>query len=957
MSKLLLQTYIGKLPEQLRDPTGHLVDKFILNSGDYLGRLEDKKLLQALVRVFAISPYAAEICLRDPACLVNFHETKDLYRPYQVGDFDNKFNRIVTEVSSQMELTNALGYIRAQEMLRIIFRALMGWSELEETMRELSLFAEHCILITLRLVNGWQAQQWGTPSLNRIKNLGLGVIAVGKLGGIELNFSSDIDLIFVYPHKGNIKEAGGHLSYEHYFTRLVQRVIQVLTATTPWGRLFRVDLRLRPFGASGPLVISFPALQAYYQQQGRDWERYAWIKARVLGLTEYQWAEPLQRIVKPFVYRKYIDYGAIEVLRSIKQLMLQAGQGESIHQDLKRGDGGIREIEFIAQALQLIQGGQVPAIQVNQTLTALSLLAQKNLLSPEVVADLVDAYYFLRDSEHILQMIADRQTHRLPKDEIDKLRLAYAAGFATWDEYYEQLEQIQNRVKAHFNDVLGRSTLEESAQSRQLGYQLQAVWEGSLGTGDSGQIIKNVGFSDVDEVMRSLEAFKVSKRIQLLHQLTKSQLNRLIPTLLKLIGKCNNSVETLHRVLMLLENIIRRSAYFALLLENPEACKYLVKLFSASLWIAEHVSLHPSLLAELLNSDTLTGIALEGEFAAKLDQVMSPLAGDDLETQLEAIRYFKLCQVFRIASSDALTTLALMQVSNCLSALAETILRKVQQIVYQDKKQVAVQAEEVPLECDFAIIAYGKLGGIELSYDSDLDLVFLHNHAPIDQALIIRVAQRIVRILNTSTRTGRLYAVDTRLRPSGEAGLLVSQIDAYIDYQQNKAWTWEQQALVRARAISGSPAIISKFEMLRCAVLRKKRDVNKLRREITLMRRRMQQQKEVKREGLFDIKQGRGGIIDLEFIVQFMVLAWAVNNPSIVKYTDNIRILESIAQEKLMPKVDVEFLVDAYKKYRFYVHQGILQKQSFLIEEQQFRSEREGVIRLWKNLLGQGVKS
>ncbi|MEE9451125.1 MAG: bifunctional [glutamate--ammonia ligase]-adenylyl-L-tyrosine phosphorylase/[glutamate--ammonia-ligase] adenylyltransferase, partial [Gammaproteobacteria bacterium] len=767
---------------------------------------------------------------------------------------------LIKAVTSEEVLQRALRRLRRREFVRIAWRDLSGWVDLQETVHDLSQFADCSILAVLNLLHQWQMRLLGEPVDEAGNVQSLLVIALGKLGGGELNFSSDIDLSFAFPVNGEIHNHGKILSYEQYFIRLARRFIRVFSANTQDGFVFRVDMRLRPYGDAGPLVMSFSAMETYYQEQGRDWERYALVKARVLT-EDKQYRQQLAGIIRPFVYRRYLDYSAIVAMRNIKRLLARQVKVKGLQQDIKRGAGGIRQIEFIVQTLQLIRGGQVVDLQTTSIFEIFIQLQQQKILTKEIVEKLRQAYEFLRRLEHVLQMIADKQTHELPVDKLEQVRIAYALGFKNWQALKKVLETWRKFVKNNFEKMLAqeKSQIEKSS----LDEQVRAMWLGEVNEIAAKKILQRLGFKSADETFRLLKKFHSSRRCRQASQLSRSRLDVLMPVLLRLSAQCDPSTITLQRVLHLLEAVIRRSTYLVLLWEKNQTLQHLMELLSKSEWIAEQVIAHPQLLDELLHTKALYKPQTKQALIKELDQTLAQLPEQDLEMQTEALCVFKLAQQLRVAAADVSGTLPLMQVSDHLTHVAEVIIQKVKQLAMEEiHHKYAQSASEILPEEDFIIIAYGKLGGIELSYDSDLDLVFLHNNLAADPQITLRLAQRILHLLTVRTHAGLLYRVDPRLRPSGASGLLVSHIDAFIEYQQKQAWTWEHQALVRARVVSGGGKIEVHFNAARRSILQRQRDQCKLRQEVVNMRVRMRAANEVKQAGCIDIRQCAGGVTD-----------------------------------------------------------------------------------------------
>lgn len=943
---LSIAQHLKLIPQTLR-ATALSYEQFIVQHQD---DLQDEAMLAALLRVFTISQFVAGSCQREPELLIDLIRSGDLQRSYDDSVYQTKLQILAQEVSTQAVLQRRLRRLRRREFVRIAWRDLCGWASLTETMHDLSRFADQCITVVIDLLHRWQMRLYGNPVDEQGNIQPLLVVALGKLGGSELNFSSDIDLMLVYPVNGEISGSTQPLSHDQYFVRLAQAFIKVLSENTADGFVFRVDLRLRPYGEGGPLVLSFAALEAYYQEQGRDWERYALTKARLLGGRLRQ-REQLAGIINSFVYRRYLDYSTLTAMRTLKQLILRQVQTKGLQRDVKRGVGGIRQIEFIVQALQLIRGGREKNLQLPGIFAALNQLQQHGILTTDVVSHLRNAYELLRRTEHVLQMIADQQTHMLPTDEIERFRLVYALGFNDWRKLMIRLSRSQKFVENYFEQMLARSVDAAKNKALPLDDQLQAVWLGEITGLAAVRILRAAGFTDTEKAQQLLQMFHSGRRYKRASQLSRSRLDVLAPVLLRIIGKCTQPVATLARVMSLLESVVQRSTYLALLWENHQILARLVKLLDSSPWLAQQVIEHPLLLDELLHAETLNQPGTEPALMQALDQLLVQIPAFDQEEQIDSLRRFKLCQVLRVAAADVDNALSVMQVSDHLTHTAVVILRKIKQLALSDiHARYAHEAKKILSEQDFIIIAYGKLGGIELSYDSDLDLVFLHNNLAADGQITLRLAQRIIHLLTVRSRLGGLYQVDPRLRPSGSSGLLVSHIDAFIEYQQQQAWTWEHQALVRARVISGSGEIESRFNALRRSILQRKRQQSQLQQEVVVMRERMRAATEVKRAGMVDIRQCPGGITDIEFIVQYGVLAWAAQVPALTDDTDNCRILRKFSCHELMAEDDVQLLVEAYQCFRLQVHHCALQNQPALIAEDELPGLREGVCRIWQRL-------
>jgi len=938
--------------------------------------------LAAFERVCGASDFVTEQVCRDPQMLLELAESGELERSFAVGELRDQLAAALLAADSEDELGRNLRRQRTRQQVRIIWRDLTRQADLVETCRDLSNMADASIDLAYQWLYQRHCQQFGVPTGRRSgEPQHMVILGMGKLGAVELNLSSDIDLIFGYPEGGETVGAKRPIDNQEFFIRLGQRLIKALDPITVDGFVFRVDMRLRPYGSSGALVLSFNALEQYYKDQGRDWERYAMIKARVVGGDQVA-GEQLLDMLRPFVYRRYLDFSAIEALRTMKQLIQQEVRRKGMAENIKLGSGGIREVEFIAQAFQLIHGGRDLSLQQRPLLKVLSTLEGQGYLPPAVIKELRDGYEFLRYTEHAIQAIADRQTQMLPEGEQDQARIAFMLGFPDWASFHERLMFWRGRVAWHFRQVIADPDSDPDAQEEAedegevvVGGEWLPLWEESQDEHAACRQLREGGFVDAEKALKQLSNLRNSAQLRAMQRLGRERLDAFIPRLLAQAVEHENPDLVLERVLPLVEAVARRSAYLVLLTENPNALRRLLTLCAASPWIAEQIARFPLLLDELLNEGRLFSPPLAPELAAELRERLTRIPEDDLEQQMEALRHFKLAHRLRVAASEITGSLPLMKVSDYLTWLAEAILEQVLALAWRH----TVARHGTPSRpdgtlCDpgFVIVGYGKVGGIELGHGSDLDLVFIHDGdpqaetdgaKPIDGAqFFTRLGQRIIHLLTTQTNSGQLYEVDMRLRPSGASGLLVSSLNAFSRYQENEAWTWEHQALVRARVLVGSREVGTAFEKVRAAVLGRERDLDTLRQEVSEMRAKMRDNLGSKATAAgtgpnaflasapFDLKQDAGGIVDIEFMVQYAALAWSREHPALLRYTDNIRILEGLEQAGLIPDTDASLLREAYKAYRSAAHRQALQKEAGVISGDQFQAERREVMRIWAEL-------
>ncbi len=922
----------------------------------------DSAILEQLCRIWACSDFVARSCVRDPGMLTELLASGDLWCSYTPDECAIRLVRALAEVENETQLGIFLRRFRRREMVRIAWRDCLGFAVLEETLAELSRLAEALLADTLQRLYEWQTQRLGVPRNSVGQAQQLVVLGMGKLGGGELNYSSDVDLIFTYPQSGET-DARRPLSNEEFFRRLGQRFIKILSEPTAEGFVCRVDMRLRPFGDSGSLVMPFTAVKEYYQNHGREWERYAMIKARVVA-GDQRAGNQLLAEMRPFIYRRYLDYGAFEALRTMKALIAKEVVRKGLQRNIKLGPGGIREIEFIAQVFQLIYGGREPALQARSALKVLSYLADSRRLPRNAVAGLKQAYAFLRCVENRLQAYADQQTHNLPEEPVAKLRLAYAMGFFDWQAFSAVLKEHVRTVSAQFELIFAAPQTETEQDGTALDFVL--LWRGVTDEENAMQFLAEHGFEDPARVCSALQAFKNSYSYRSMSQRGRERMHTLMPLLLGAVAGTTNTTVTLERILRLLETIARRSVYLTLLVENPLALSQLVKLCAASAWISKYLTRYPLLLDDLLDPDTLYHPPDRSRLGGELDSYLTRVPKQDTEQVMDALRHFKQTNVLRIAAADVSDAMPVMIVSDYLTEIAEVLLRKVLALARDDLipryGQPCCSEDGKRREAQFAIIAYGKLGGIELNYGSDLDLVFLHDSRGERQqtngpreldnpTFFARLVQRIIHWLTAHTPAGELYEVDTRLRPSGRAGLLVSSIDAFAEYQRSQAWTWEHQALVRTRVVAGPAELAKQFSDIRHEVLARKRDLLHLRREVREMRERMRQELGSHEPGYFDLKQDRGGIADIEFMVQYAVLANAHRYPALLIYTDNIRQLDGLEKFRILTTEEATRLRDAYRSLRHRLHQLTLQEQSGMIPETELSDDRQTVLGLWRQVM------
>ncbi|MRI31626.1 bifunctional [glutamate--ammonia ligase]-adenylyl-L-tyrosine phosphorylase/[glutamate--ammonia-ligase] adenylyltransferase [Endozoicomonas sp. OPT23] len=927
------------------------------------------KILQKTAKLWAGSDFAFEQCLKHPDLL--FSPSEHL-AAFSAGQHHSALEELIDSVTNEADLIQKLRIYRNRQMVRIIWRDLNRLASMQETTADLSEMADACVDKALQWLYDDACKTLGTPMGamygEEPEPQKMVVLGMGKLGANELNLSSDIDLMFTYPNKGETKGGRRALDNQEFFNRLGQRLIKVIDSKTADGFVFRVDMRLRPYGSSGSLSMSFSAMEQYYQDQGRDWERYAMIKARAIA-GDLDSGHQLLDTLKPFTFRKYIDFSAIDSLRDMKKLIQREVKRKGMEGNIKLGPGGIREVEFIVQSFQLIHGGRDWALQQKSLLTVLEELKVKEYLPASATDELRAAYIYLRNLEHAIQALQDKQTQQLPIDNETLDRLAFSMGQRDWSELLSVLDDYREKVTQHFDDVVADpedSTEEQTAEA--TGWHL--LWMGHLSEEEELNQFEKHGFHDSDSALSRFKALRDGKAITRVRRVSRERLDDFIPHLLVQISDTESPDTALSRLLPLIESVLRRTAYLVLLMENPGALEHLIKLCTASPWIADEISRYPALLDEFLNIDDLYNPPKRNDLEHDLRQQLAHIPEDDLEAQMEVLRHFKMGHVLKVAASQAAGTLPLMKESDYLTWIAEVLLEQVVDIAWKnmvEKHGYPVSKNGQPCNPGFAIIGYGKLGGIELGPGSDLDLVFIHDgnpnkptdgQRPLDGSMFFtRLGQRIIHILTTQTPSGRLYEVDMRLRPSGASGMLVSSLEAFEKYQRNEAWTWEHQALVRARAVAGDKELTEKFEKLRRTILATKRELPELKAEVIKMRNKMHEhltstKLDATGEPMFHLKHGEGGIVDIEFLMQYAVLAHANSHADITEFTDNVRISESLEKAEYLSEQEGYDLREAYKFLRKAAHSRAFLSERSFVPVKQVEPLTASVTELWKKWLG-----
>ena len=861
--------------------------------------LERPRALERLRRVAVASDFALDVLQQQPDLLDTLLRTD--------GDAAVPPPRL--EPHAQADWPVQLRRYRRAASTRLVWRDVLGLDTVQDTLAGSTALAETCLALALDALETLFAQRHGRVLDGEGRPVRLVVFGLGKLGGGELNFSSDIDLVYGF-ESGGESDGARALAAEDYFTRLGQQLARLLDETTTDGFCHRVDLRLRPFGNAGRIALSFAAMEQYFQREGRDWERYAWQKARPVA-GDLEAGERFLALLRPFVYRRYLDFGALDGLRTMKAMISAEVARQDLADDIKRGDGGIREVEFLAQALQLIRGGREPALRERRLLPALAALHAAGQVSDEALSRLRDAYLCLRRVENRLQMLRDAQTHVLPHDPLDRLRIARGLGFDDWTGLQAEVTRRRRHIAHEFDALLAvRSQQREPEADHDL-----AAWWQALPEGGDPAALTAVGFQDARDVDGALRDFARSPSVRDLSDAARARLDRLMPVLLQASAPADRPLQAIRRLLAVLHNLLRRASYLALLDEQPAALARLVGLVTRSAFLAERLAAHPLLLDELLDARVEGALPDRDALAAACARALRQA---DLEASLFMLNEVRQQLSFRIALATLDRRLDAQTATRQLAWLADAVVDVVLSLARGDLERAH---GPVP-GARFAVIGYGSLGGEELGFGSDLDLVFLYDAPPEAQSTgarpldaqrwASRLAQKVVNLLGTVTGGGRLYDVDVRLRPDGGKGLLVSSLASYAEYQRERAWTWEHQALVRARFVAGDDGMAAAFEAVRRETLGRPRDAAAVHADVAAMRRRMRSELDRSTPARFDLKQGEGGLVDLEFLVQSWVLQSAHATPALLEPRATPPLLDAAVGAGLMHTADRDALQAAH---------------------------------------------
>jgi len=950
----LISRVFPALPQTLyQDLQRRIQDYFSAGDIQDISQLPVKP--QDFIRMMLFSPFTAEHITANPLILDRLGKSGDIDTSYDPGAFKNKLAAFICDSHDNAGLKARMLEFKVYEIIRIAWRDLTGAAPLSETMADLSDLARACISCGFEQLYPGLTQKWGTPRDKDGHTQNIVVLGMGKLGAGELNFSSDIDLIFVYPNSGQT-DGDRSISNDEFFTKLCREFIKLFSMDNGI-HFYRVDTRLRPFGDSGPLVMDAEAFEHYYQSQGREWERYAMIKASPVA-GDIAAGYTIIQTLKPFIFRRYLDYSSFDSFRDMKQRITFQVKNARLKHNIKIGSGGIREIEFFGQLFQLIRGGVEPALQARPILPVLDTLVEKKLIDQKVCDQLKQAYHFLRLVENRLQAYQDRQTHDIPDNPVHRQILALSMGYVDEDAFYAELSRIQGVVHKHFSRLLVQADDEDKDNSSQ---ELKQIWDSITDPQFQGEDLSISGYQDTGSVVRLLKALAAHPHTRQLSQTGRNKLSQLLPRLIKKVGEHPDAEEVMAKLIDLVTTIERRTCYLSLLIENKGALDTLIVLARKSPWIISFLSQHPVLLDELIYPETLYSPPKRDMLEREMESLMARVPQDDPEYLLEALNIFRQINTLRVAAADVSGNFALMKVSDHLTWIAETILNQVVasswQIVTEKYGYPKGMEGKGVEECGFIAIAYGKVGGLEMGYKSDMDMVFIFDAEPgitsgTERSVDItrfysNLGQRIIHALTMHTSAGTLYGADMRLRPGGDSGTIITHIQTYEDYLEKQAWTFEHQALIRARPVAGDPALFKRFDTIRKKILTRKRDDTILKKEVGQMREKMRVQRLKYESGVFNLKQSRGGIVDIEFLVQYLVLRHACDYPDVVEWTDNVRLLQALSVDGLISGEESSILQNAYVAMRRAMHRLTLQERSATVDEYLFSEQAAKVAQIY----------
>lgn len=904
--------------------------------------------LEQVQHFWCCSEFAYQQCLQDSQILsLCLQQTAEL-------NLTEAMQSIITQANTCQnteQLHQILYQAKQQAMVIIAWHQLILHTDILQILEVTSYVADVILQLTVQHCYRFLQERLATPMLDETQPMPLYILALGKLGGYELNFSSDVDIIFAYAADGLLVTRGREITHQHFFTQLVQSCVQVLHPTQHPAWIYRVDLRLRPYGGSGALASSFAALEKYYQEQGRDWERYAILKARIINPDQH--CQALQALLKAFVYRRYSDYAIFAALRDMKLMIEEQGKAHNQQQDIKRGEGGIREVEFTIQAIQILQGGRTHALCTPSIITAMQVCLHEKLLPAEQVMTLLQGYRFLRTLENCLQIYDNRQVHDLPQDPLLQTRIATAMEYTDPQGLLTDLNQVKQQVNHIFRAIIMPDKQEERSFN---------LFAPDINQKRIQDYLQSLGFAEDEALVNELLTLRKYIFSREATSIARNRMAKLLPTLLERLKQESNPGKVLQQLMPLLIAISLRSAYLVLLLENKNTLNWLVVLAKTSQWIMTRITEFPILLDELLYPQNAMPQITNDSLGQELTKLTASIAQSDIEQQMQVLRQFKLRNELLIAIKQLDQDITTKQVGELLTTLAIVILQQVFQWAWQQVvERYGVLSDAPTLEAaQCVIIAYGNLGSYSMNYQSDLDLVMLYQATPEVKTLgkktisamefYVKLFQRMLTMLNTRTLSGVLYQTDTRLRPAGGEGLLVATLQSFTQYQQQDAWTFEHQSLVKARPILGNPGLMQSFAQLRIQILQQAKKAGNLKENIILMRKRLLQQKKSPINPNKAFKNCAGGIVDIDFMVQYSVLNWADQYPELLNATESVVIIQQIAAAGLWPAQSALAMIQIYEVYQFYLQVLAIKDQLSPDEVTQALACQEKVKAFWQYL-------
>lgn len=946
-----LDLHLEHYPEEVQDKLTHYAEKWV---NSYQGKALNDKTNQQILDLWQASEFIAIQSCHFSEAFIKHIQTNE--KDYSIKALQKELLAISDEKQSIAKLKQLLRQFRNQCQLFIAIDDLLGRLAIKAILLAQSNLADVCIQKACETVYEHHVELHGTPTNMSGRSLKPIIIGLGKLGGRELNFSSDVDLIFAYAESGETKGVRRQIDNQQFFARMYQELIDVLHDKTEQGFVYRVDMRLRPNGESGPIAMSLPMMSVYLQSQGRDWERYAYIKARIIASDVHD-REEFYALVQPFVYRRYIDFSVLDALRKMKRMVDQDTQKKKHKHHIKLGLGGIREIEFLVQSFQLVYGGRQTELQSQSIYELFSTFEHYSWFKPEELKQFVESYEWLRTLENRLQIFQDRQEHSLPSEKPIQDRIA--AGYNKhWSEIFKRTQETCQWVHQTFKQFSlteNQSLLPENPMLEQL----ELIWLNTMDSEKARQSLHDIGLEQADLIFGQLQRLRLGTSYRQLSETAKERIDQLMPIVLMALARSEYNNEVLVRVVPIIEVICKRTAYAALLIENASALEQLIKLCALSQTLAKEIAKFPSLLDELINPIHLFASGQPQRLDEELAAMLANITADDEERQMDVLRQYKHNQYLRVAASELTGSLDPEEVSQWLSEIARVIMKAVVDIaIHKSSKKLNLSEKVVEdLAAGFAIVAYGKMGSEEIGYLSDLDIIFLYDEAKVQSNPVLqhdfysRLAQKILHICHTQTPAGMLYEIDTRLRPSGQAGLLVSSTQAFERYQKESAWTWEHQALVRARVVVGEPVMQQQFSAVRHAILSTERKHKALAKDIVEMRNKMQASMPKSSHDPMNLKLMAGGINDIEFITQYFVLAYAEQYKELLASSRTICILSALRDNQLLKKTEVQHLSDAYQYYRMLLNHGFLKGElKEIINTDELDSHKSNVNQLWLKL-------